>query len=58
MLESRAERSALGAPPDIALVDFGLIFLSPKPNYRITRVKKQMTLAPSPHKKPVSIVHE
>ena len=30
MLESRAERSALGAAPVIAVVDVGLIFLSPK----------------------------
>ena len=30
MLESRAERSALGAAPDVAVVDVGLKFLSPK----------------------------
>ena len=30
MLESRAERSALGSAPDIAVVDIGLDFLSPK----------------------------
>ena len=30
MLESRAERSALGAAPDAAVVDVGLKFLSPK----------------------------
>ena len=30
MLESRAERSALGAASDIAVVDVGLNFLSPK----------------------------
>ena len=30
MLESRAERSALGAAPDVAVVDVGLNFLSPK----------------------------
>ena len=30
MLESRAERSALGAAPDVAAVDVGLNFLSPK----------------------------
>ena len=31
MLESRGERSALGAAPDIAVVDVGLTFLCPKP---------------------------
>ena len=30
MLESRAERSALGAAPDIAVLAVGLNFLSPK----------------------------
>ena len=30
MLESRAERSALGPAPDVAAVDVGLNFLSPK----------------------------
>ena len=30
MLESRAERSALGAEPDAAVVDVGLNFPSPK----------------------------
>ena len=30
MLESRAERGALGAAPDIAVADVGLNFLSPK----------------------------
>ena len=30
MLESRAERSTLAAAPDIAVVDVGLNFMSPK----------------------------
>ena len=56
MLESRGERSALGAAPDVAVVDVGLNFLSPKtqlPNH----TSKQKG-APSLHKKSVSILHE
>ena len=61
MLESRVERSALGAVPDIAVVvDVGLTFLFPKRylNCWITRANKQMTPVASPHlishMKPVS----
>ena len=32
MLESRAERSALGAAPDVSVVDVGLQFHVQKPN--------------------------
>ena len=59
MLESRAERSAPGAAPDVAVVDVGLSFMSPK-TYLTAEShtsKKRMTRASS-HKKPISILHE
>ena len=58
MLESRTERSALGAASNVTVVDVGLFFWTPNPNCWITRAKKRMTWAPSPHNKPVSILHE
>ena len=35
MLESRAERSALGVAPDVAVVGVGLNFLSLKDHYKL-----------------------
>ena len=40
MLESRAERSALGTAPDVAVVDVGLNFLSPK-TYPLNHTSKK-----------------
>ena len=57
MLKSRAERSTLGAAPDVAVVDVGLNFLSPQAGLLNHTGKKRMIRASSPHKKPVSILH-
>ena len=40
MLESRAERSALGTAPDVAVVDVGLNFLCPK-TYPLNHTSKK-----------------
>ena len=41
MLESRAERIALGAAPDVAAVDVGLNFMSPKTYHTAESSKKK-----------------
>ena len=41
MPESRAERSALSAAPDVAVADVGLNFLSPKPQLLTYTSKKK-----------------
>ena len=64
MFESSAERSALGAAPDIAVVvDVGLNFLCPKsltellknPTSKQTNGPGTISASVSHHKKPVSI---
>ena len=43
MLESRAERSAVGAAPDIAVVGVGLSFLCPKTQLNLNELLKNHT---------------
>ena len=55
MLKSRAERSALGPAPDVAVVDVWLKFESKNLTTEAREQNKRMTRAPPPHKKPVLI---
>ena len=63
MLESRAEGSALGAAPDIAVVDVGLNFLPGMSknltellkNYTSKQMARLSSSRPISHKKPASL---